>query len=115
MTQTIKLRELLRTAEPYESPVSLPIMPGTRVTSVVAGSAKVFKSALSPFVLEFVTDAPPLAGPPARPVTCRVMFKVGDDLRQDQLIIQMIGLMDRLLKAVNLDMHLTPYRVLATG
>ena len=39
------------------------------------------------------------------------MFKHGDDLRQDQLIIQMIILMDSLLKRWNLDLKLTPYRV----
>jgi len=44
-----------------------------------------------------------------------VIFKCGDDLRQDQLIIQMINLMDNLLKKVNLDLKLTPYRVLATS
>ena len=45
----------------------------------------------------------------------QVIFKSGDDLRQDQLIIQMISLMDGLLKRVNLDLKLMPYRILATG
>jgi phosphatidylinositol 3-kinase len=43
------------------------------------------------------------------------MFKDGDDLRQDQLVLQMIGLMDRLFKLVNLDLNLTLYRVLPTS
>lgn len=43
------------------------------------------------------------------------IFKHGDDLRQDQLILQMITLMDRLLRRENLDLKLTPYRVLATS
>uniref|UniRef100_A0A914WD78 Phosphatidylinositol 3-kinase catalytic subunit type 3 n=1 Tax=Plectus sambesii TaxID=2011161 RepID=A0A914WD78_9BILA len=43
------------------------------------------------------------------------MFKRGDDLRQDQLVIQMIRLMDKLLRAENLDLRLTPYQVLATS
>lgn len=30
-------------------------------------------------------------------------------------VVQMVSLMDRLLKLENLDLHLTPYRVLATG
>ena len=41
------------------------------------------------------------------------MFKFGDDLRQDQLILQMITLIDRLLRRENLDLKLTPYKVLA--
>jgi phosphatidylinositol 3-kinase len=44
-----------------------------------------------------------------------MIFKSGDDLRQDQFIIQLITLMDKLLKYENLDLNLTPYRVLATG
>jgi len=45
----------------------------------------------------------------------RVMFKLGDDLRQDQLILQIITLMDDILKRVRLDLRLTPFRVMATG
>ena len=41
------------------------------------------------------------------------MFKLGDDLRQDQLILQLITLMDRILRRENLDLKLTPYNVLA--
>lgn len=44
-----------------------------------------------------------------------VIFKHGDDLRQDQLILQTIILMDKLLRRENLDLKLTPYRVLATS
>jgi phosphatidylinositol 3-kinase len=50
------------------------------------------------------------------PITIgQCIFKYGDDLRQDQLMIQTIMLMDRLLKIEGLDLKLTPYRVLATG
>lgn len=47
--------------------------------------------------------------------TYSIMFKTGDDLRQDQLVIQIITLMDQLLRNENLDLQLTPYRILATG
>ena len=47
------------------------------------------------------------------PPSSQVMFKLGDDLRQDQLILQLIMLMDRLLRRENLDLKLTPYNVLA--
>lgn len=42
-----------------------------------------------------------------------IIFKAGDDLRQDQLVVQIISLMDSLLKKENLDLSLTPYQVLA--
>lgn len=45
----------------------------------------------------------------------KVIFKSGDDLRQDQLIMQLISLMDGLLKKVNLDLGLLTYGILATG
>ena len=45
----------------------------------------------------------------------RIIFKTGDDVRQDQLVIQFIELMDSLLKQNGLDLCLTPYRVLATS
>ena len=49
------------------------------------------------------------------PTLLKVMMKIGDDLRQDQLILQMIQLMDTILKRVNLDLKLSPYAVLAVS
>lgn len=45
----------------------------------------------------------------------KVIVKTGDDLRQDQLVIMMIQLMDRLLKRATLDLCLKPYAILATS
>ena len=44
-----------------------------------------------------------------------VIFKCGDDTRQDQLVIQVIHVMDAMLKQNGLDLCLTPYTVLATS
>lgn len=41
------------------------------------------------------------------------IYKNGDDLRQDQLILGMFALMDKILKGVNQDYKLTPYQALA--
>merc|ERR1719327_582475 len=43
----------------------------------------------------------------------KIMFKEGDDLRQDQLGLQLIILMDSILKKYGLDLQLTPYQVIA--
>ena len=45
----------------------------------------------------------------------KVIFKSGDDLRQDQLVICFIRLFDKLLKQEGLDMCLNPYSILATS
>lgn len=63
-----------------------------------------FKSTLSPLQLTFKTTT----GAPYR-----ILFKNGDDLRQDQLVIQTFTLMDQLLRKENLDLKLSPYRILA--
>ncbi|VVC86854.1 unnamed protein product [Leptidea sinapis] len=72
----------------------------------VAKKASLFKSALMPCKLTFLTS---------EGSEYEAIFKHGDDLRQDQLILQMITLMDKLLRRENLDLKLTPYKVLATS
>ena len=45
----------------------------------------------------------------------RLIVKNGDDVRQDQLMLQIIRVMDNCLKRVGLDLKLTSYGVLATA
>ncbi|XP_001943231.1 phosphatidylinositol 3-kinase catalytic subunit type 3 [Acyrthosiphon pisum] len=87
-------------------PLHLPLDPSIHITGIVPEKAVLFKSALMPSRLTFmVQDNKEYVA----------IFKHGDDLRQDQLILQIITLMDKLLRSENLDLKLTPYRVLATS
>ena len=89
----------------FEPPLKHPLDPNVVVKGIIPSKTTLFKSSLTPARLTFVRDD---TGDDY--VT---IFKHGDDLRQDQLIIQIITLMDRILKQDNLDLKLTPYRVLA--
>lgn len=90
--------------------VCLPVRPELVLHGIDPDKSTMFRSALAPMLVGFKTE------PNGEPKHIhRVIFKCGDDLRQDQLVIQMINLMDSLLKKVNLDLKLTPYRVLAVS
>ncbi|KAF2999545.1 Phosphatidylinositol (PI) 3-kinase [Neopestalotiopsis sp. 37M] len=89
-----------------DPPVPLPLDPSVLVTGVVPDETRVFKSSLSPIMVTFKTAA---GG------KYPMLFKTGDDLRQDQLVIQIITLMDQLLQKENLDLKLSPYKILATS
>jgi phosphatidylinositol 3-kinase len=87
-------------------PLPLPLDPSVYITGIDPEDCNVLKSSLLPMVLNFRTTSSE---------KYPIIFKYGDDLRQDQLVIQIITLMDRLLRKENLDLKLTPYRILATS
>ena len=87
-------------------PLPLPLNARVEITGIVAEKSSIFKSSLQPLLLYFqCSDGS----------TFPVIFKDGDDMRQDQLVIQLFTLMDLLLRKENLDLKLSPYDVLATG
>lgn len=90
----------------FDPPLPLPLDPSVSVVGLYPEDSMVFKSTLFPLLINFKTS---------EGKKYPVMFKTGDDLRQDQLVIQIISLMDRLLRKENLDLKLTPYRILATS
>lgn len=117
-----KLRALLADKKgglhTFHPALSLPLDPLVSVVKTVPENSTVFKSNLFPLRIEFEVDQTRSDAPddeaksgPAYTVIC----KDGDDLRQDQLVIQLFALMDRLLRNENLDLKITPYRVLATS
>ena len=122
---------------PSREPFPLPCAPDVMVNGVNPQTAKVFKSAVYPALIEFhvesvvdrndfgftaagekgngVAGGSPTSRTSQRQSSYKVMVKTGDDLRQDQLAIMMIKLMDGLLKRSSLDLCVTPYSVIATS
>lgn len=113
--------ELVKFPEPFP----LPLDPTVMICGCYPEQLLVFKSSLAPLKITFKTLLlPPKQSRTGSQMFSRksqrygsyaLMFKIGDDLRQDQLVIQIINLMDQLLKKENLDLRLTPYKILATG
>ncbi|XP_025833575.1 phosphatidylinositol 3-kinase catalytic subunit type 3 [Agrilus planipennis] len=107
-----KLQQLLADPNAFKfnfanfEPFPFPLDPEVYIKGILSEKASLFNSALMPSKLHFVTT---------NNAEYVAIFKHGDDLRQDQLILQMITLMDKLLRKENLDLKLTPYRVLATS
>lgn len=114
-----KEAHLKKALEKYKSishAVPLPSAPHIFVKGVNPSSVRMFKSALYPAVVDFVVDHVDTHQEGAKPTDAnahtnhespklfKVMVKTGDDLRQDQLVVMMIQLMDRLLKRGTLDL-----------
>ncbi|KAI6645867.1 Phosphatidylinositol 3-kinase catalytic subunit type 3-like [Oopsacas minuta] len=107
--KTDKLRGMLGEKYSYSnleegilSEMPLPIDPSAHVVSLPVDRVCVLKSNTQPLLLPFrIKDGSERL----------VMFKRGDDLRQDQLVLQMVSLMDRLLRREGLDLKLSPYHV----
>jgi phosphatidylinositol 3-kinase len=89
-----------------DPPLALPLDPSVKIVGVIPEETSVFKSSLCPIKLTFKTSVG---------TRYPIIFKTGDDLRQDQLVIQIIMLMDQLLRKEGFDSKLTPYKTLATG
>ena len=106
------------------APLPLPINGRIVVDGIDPERSTIFKSNLLPLRLWFT--CPPSAveqedesrlvtdGELPRP-EYPLIFKNGDDLRQDQLVVQLFTLMNRLLLKENLDLRIKTYSVLATG
>ncbi|XP_055503911.1 phosphatidylinositol 4,5-bisphosphate 3-kinase catalytic subunit gamma isoform-like [Leucoraja erinacea] len=104
------LHELLRQADLPQNVVA-PYNPSLRVGRILVEQCKVLPSKKKPLWLEF-TPAD-LSDPHGRPIC--IIFKQGDDLRQDMLVLQTLVIMDSIWQENSLDLNLTPYGCIATG
>lgn len=92
-----------------------PLNPRVELGTVIVDKCRYMSSKMVPLWLVF-NNKDPLAAkinPPAD--TIYLIFKTGDDLRQDALTLQILHLMDRLWLRNGLDMRLSPYQAVATG
>lgn len=89
-----------------KSPLPLILDPRIKITSIIPNETTIFKSAKSPIMITFKE----LEGN-----KYKIIWKSGDDIRQDQLVLQILNLMNKLLLKDGLDLKLTPYQALATS
>jgi len=103
-------RVLLSGLESLELPESflLPLDERVKVSELRVDKCKYMDSKKLPLWLVWKN-----LEPQAKPVS--VIFKVGDDLRQDVLTLQIIRIFDKLWKNEGMDLLLKPYGCIATG
>ncbi|DAZ96267.1 TPA: hypothetical protein N0F65_008300 [Lagenidium giganteum] len=90
------------------SSFQLPIDPRIEVGKIIVNKCRVMDSAKKPLWLVFEN-----AEEGGDPVT--VIFKAGDDVRQDCLTLQLIRLMDEMWRDEGLDLAMEPYKCVATS
>eukprot|EP01091_Cochliopodium_minus_P009002 TRINITY_DN2134_c2_g1_i2.p1 TRINITY_DN2134_c2_g1~~TRINITY_DN2134_c2_g1_i2.p1 ORF type:complete len:1422 (+),score=367.59 TRINITY_DN2134_c2_g1_i2:21-4286(+) len=86
----------------------LPLSPSYRANGIFIKKCKWLDSVTVPLWLGF-KNVDPVAP------TIYVIFKDGDDLRQDVLTLQMLNIMDKLWKQNDCHLYLTSYKCVATG
>ncbi|KAM9312943.1 phosphatidylinositol 4,5-bisphosphate 3-kinase catalytic subunit gamma isoform [Gastrophryne carolinensis] len=89
----------------------VPYDPGIRAGSLVVEKCKVMASKKKPLWLEFKCADPTALSNE----TIGIIFKHGDDLRQDMLILQILRIMASIWEEESLDLCLLPYGCISTG
>uniref|UniRef100_A0A1I7ZIS7 C2 domain-containing protein n=2 Tax=Steinernema glaseri TaxID=37863 RepID=A0A1I7ZIS7_9BILA len=109
---TVRLRNQLADICHEMQDMDSPLDPHDRLGTLVVDDAKVLGSAKLPFMLTW-TNPEPLSRL-FNPYHV-IIFKNGDDLRQDMLTLQVMRIMDALWKAKGFDFCMTLYEVLPMG
>uniref|UniRef100_A0A8D0CNI1 phosphatidylinositol-4,5-bisphosphate 3-kinase n=1 Tax=Sander lucioperca TaxID=283035 RepID=A0A8D0CNI1_SANLU len=84
-----------------------PLNPSIILTEICADKCRFMDSKMKPIWLMY--------NPCTQEDMVGIIFKNGDDLRQDMLTLQMIQLMENLWKKEGLDLRMIPYGCLSTG
>uniref|UniRef100_A0A1A8BNB9 phosphatidylinositol 3-kinase n=1 Tax=Nothobranchius kadleci TaxID=1051664 RepID=A0A1A8BNB9_NOTKA len=108
-----QLRQKLETLQLSGLPESfrVPYDPGLRAGALLIEQCKVMASKKKPLWLQFKrADPTTLSKDPIG-----IIFKDGDDLRQDMLILQILLIMESIWETESLDLCLLPYGCISTG
>ncbi|XP_068611237.1 phosphatidylinositol 4,5-bisphosphate 3-kinase catalytic subunit gamma isoform [Brachionichthys hirsutus] len=109
----LQLRQKLETLQLSGLPEGfrVPYDPGLRAGALLIEQCKVMASKKKPLWLQFKrADPTTLSKDPIG-----VIFKDGDDLRQDMLILQILLIMESIWETESLDLCLLPYGCISTG
>ncbi|KAF1390879.1 hypothetical protein PFLUV_G00062680 [Perca fluviatilis] len=108
-TAHFRLQELLRNCN-LPNEFLLPFDPRIKAGRILLDKSKVMASKKKPLWLEFSPMPSPTSVTPVG-----IIFKQGDDLRQDMLVIQTLVVMDSIWQEKSLDLNLVPYGCISTG
>ena len=101
-------QELAVVAANMFTSVRLPISPSYEVKGVDLRACGYFTSNSAPLKLIF-KNADPFGE------DVHAMFKIGDDMRQDRLIMQLVGIMNKIWLREGIDLKMITYKCVATG
>nr|XP_019600255.1 PREDICTED: phosphatidylinositol 4-phosphate 3-kinase C2 domain-containing subunit gamma isoform X2 [Rhinolophus sinicus] len=92
----------------YVNTCHLPLNPALCIKGIDHDACSYFTSNALPLKITFIN-----ANPMGKNIS--IIFKAGDDLRQDMLVLQIIQVMDNIWLQEGLDMQMIIYRCLSTG
>lgn len=113
-SRRIQLARQLLSKIVFPERFQLPIDPDFEACGVVAEKCRVMSSKKLPLLLVF-RGAGQRTNKDGQERTLSVLFKKGDDLRQDQLTLQILRVMVQLWNASGLDLRMSPYACISTG
>jgi phosphatidylinositol kinase/protein kinase (PI-3 family) len=94
----------------FPSKFRLPLLPEYEFSGLIVDKCRYMNSKKLPLWLDFK-----IAEGTSSRNNVMLMYKTGDDLRQDQLTLQVLRIMDDLWKKEGLDLRMLPYGCVSTG
>jgi len=108
-----KLARKLLSEIVFPESFQLPVKPQFTARGLVVKDCRVMSSKKLPLLLTFESADSGDGSPRSRASTFKVLFKIGDDVRQDQLTLQVMRVMAKLWKRNGLNLQMSPYECVA--